>query len=1169
MKEDRVDMPDEETSLIRASRATASRDNPCPECGARLDRDAPEGLCPECLLRQALQQTVTAPAADPDLGAGSRIGYLGDYELIREVGRGGMGVVYEARQLSLERTVAVKLLLGGAWSTPPMRERFRREARAAARLQHPNIVAVHEVGEQAEQPFFSMDYVAGKSLEDLVREGPVAPRRAAQLTRAIATAVHFAHQRGVLHRDLKPSNVLLDAQGEPHVTDFGLAKYLSAEPGLTATGELLGTPGFMPPEQVRAVSATDRSAGPASDVYSIGAILYALLTGRPPIQGEGRLETALAVLSSEPDPPRTINPAIPRDLETICLECLETDPARRYRTAGRLADDLGHFLAVRPIAARRAGFGERAWLWLRRRPMPLLAATVVLALLAGLYQTLRWQRARGLALVAQAHAANLSGDLDSAFEAIEKAVELRSTASLREAAIETLTAPGARRTHHFPVGTITALELSADGKFLAASGTRRWTEEWRTWSASGTVGHSQSGLQVWDLSSGDALEMLPVEDRVDHTFAFAGEEPLLARYEVEYIWSERSDAGGSTTSKAVGTAAERVVLWDLASGEPARTFERPGPLSRDSFAEAPSLIRPDGRLLARPRRLDDGKRYVELWHLDDGAIEALPIHGLPLAFVAARELLINSSGRLVRWNLDLGTAVDAVDGATVLAVSADASVAVFKTSGEAPALLFRDLENRQPLGRLAAPVGGAESLLLSPDGDLVALATEDPAEIQVWQLSSIDRGPRTLSLGPSASVVMAQAAFSADGSMLAAFGGEAGLAAVWVWDVDSGREIARLRDQHLPAWAGGRLVTVGDTTMSRGGSSSVGSHVSHRYKIARIRVGNTSASVWEIRPGVSTYRLSRSVDALSVHPGGRQLAANGVVWSLVERDGRYLLKADLTLPPEELAHFDSLGRLWGVEPRERAAVPFRLRRLRPGAASVALEPADYLEALRQDRQARSTATNGRTVAFSPDGKTAVVIADISTIHAGGGGFVSKAALEHWDLETGQRLALWDYDDSHNVAVFSPDGRMVAAGGRLWEVATGRSRALEQNLSQVRYRWSADGKRLFADTRGAALAVLDVETGSQIRSWDSGDIFVRDFALSSDGRWLASGGESVALWDAATGEELLRWPGHAAGVAAVAFLSGDRLLVTGGRDGTLKLWDLDRLRQGLARLGLAG
>jgi serine/threonine protein kinase len=351
----------------------------CPECGKPLSSDAPQGLCPQCLLKAALAgQTLTNSSSPPANApaAGVRVNYFGDYELLGEIARGGMGVVWRARQTSLNREVALKMIRAGALASPEEVQRFLREAEAAANLQHPNIVAIHEVGEHGGQHYFSMDYVAGRDLAALVQDGPLPPRRAATYVKIIAEAIHFAHQRGTLHRDLKPQNVLIDAADQPRITDFGLAKIMQDDSRLTQTGTVMGSPSYMSPEQA---AGRTGEVGVASDVYSLGAMLYELLTGKPPFRGATPLATMQQVLESEPTAPRKLKADIPVDLETICLKSLEKAPSARYPTARALAEELDRFLKGEPILARPASPLRKLVNW-GTRHSGLLAALAALAL---------------------------------------------------------------------------------------------------------------------------------------------------------------------------------------------------------------------------------------------------------------------------------------------------------------------------------------------------------------------------------------------------------------------------------------------------------------------------------------------------------------------------------------------------------------------------------------------------------------------------------------------------------------------------------------------------------------------------------------------------------------------------------------------------------------------
>lgn len=374
----------------------------CASCGAEIPKDAPNGLCPRCLIQGGLEDpcgattvSATSNSAEgghqiPPLGS---LRYFGDYDLLEEIARGGMGIVYKARQRSLNRIVAIKMILAGQLAGAAEVKRFHTEAEAAANLQHPNIVAIHEVGEQDGQHYFSMDYVEGQNLAAIARATPMDPAKAARIMKTIAEAIRYAHLRGVYHRDLKPQNILVDAEGQPHVTDFGLAKRAGMESGLTQSGALMGSPNYMSPEQAQ---GKQELVGPASDIYSLGAILFELLTGQPPFRAESMMATLVKVVEEEPVPPRKLSPGVPQDIESICLKCLEKRPERRYSTAQELVKDLGRFLEHQPVLARPAGAMRRAWSWSQRHPWLITgAATAGLLVLICAADGL-WQRTRYL-----------------------------------------------------------------------------------------------------------------------------------------------------------------------------------------------------------------------------------------------------------------------------------------------------------------------------------------------------------------------------------------------------------------------------------------------------------------------------------------------------------------------------------------------------------------------------------------------------------------------------------------------------------------------------------------------------------------------------------------------------------------------------------------------------
>jgi predicted Ser/Thr protein kinase len=373
----------------------------------------PETLCGQCPqlteeLRQriqaveAMEQVLGVQTNDPhqtvvgdskviaNLPAWESLPHIPGYHVLRLLDQGGMGVVYEAIQINLGRKVAVKMI-SHVRHGDTLVARFQAEAAAAAQLQHPNFVQIFEVGQVRGRPFFSMEFVDGGSLAQLIARQPLSPRRAAEFMETLAQAVHTAHERGIVHRDLKPSNVMITADGTPKIADFGLAKRLDDDSGQTQTGEILGTPNYMAPEQAE---GKKDQIGPATDVYALGAMFYELLTTKPPFQGASGLELLRLVAFQEPVAPSRLVPAIPRDLEAICLKCLEKAPSQRYASARDLADDLRRFLDGQPVMARRIGTVRRTWKWVRRHPQSVALAGVLVAALALLvsFPGLSWFR---------------------------------------------------------------------------------------------------------------------------------------------------------------------------------------------------------------------------------------------------------------------------------------------------------------------------------------------------------------------------------------------------------------------------------------------------------------------------------------------------------------------------------------------------------------------------------------------------------------------------------------------------------------------------------------------------------------------------------------------------------------------------------------------------------
>jgi eukaryotic-like serine/threonine-protein kinase len=1035
----------------------------CPQCGGPLVPGALGNRCPRCLL--GIGFSAPDAADEPASSAGAR--QFGDYELLEEVGRGGMGVVYRARQISLKRIVAIKMLLARPFAVPELEERLHLEAEAIARLNHPNIVTVYDFGEYNDQFYFSMEYVEGRSLAELTRHHSLAPTQAAQYLRTVAEAVHHAHEHGILHRDLKPSNILIDLHGQVKITDFGLAKRLETDSELTLTGQLVGSPSYLSPEQA---AGRHRALTVRSDVYALGAVLYQLLTARPPLVGESLQETLVQIREKEAPSPRLLSSSVPRDLETICLKCLQKEPARRYDSAQALAADLGRFLEGKPIMARPMSAAGRVWRWCRRNPALATAfGGCALALLLGVIG-IAWQSQRA---VTEARAARLSlygADMLLAQQALEqsdlgRAKELldrhrprsRSDPDLRGWEWRYLWSQcqsDERVTLFKGSNAVTALALSADGKWLA-------------------VRRDPGIVVLWDFQARRPVS----EHRASPWFKALAASPTNHLF----AWGTRESNG-----------APLVLLWDAAAQREVARLPHTDEVVSLAFS-------PDAQWLATLTRN---------------------------AEVSVRNVasITNVARFQTRTNFSLA---EGSDYGCVLFSPAGRLLAVGTKEWPEQAYLHLVDWGSQAMTNifLSKPADGVSAMAFTPDGKSLALGGGYlDNSIHLYELET---GALRRLEGHRSWIV--NLAFRPDGQVLASASSDQ---TIGLWDVQRGALLARFRGHEdevgFVAWSpDGRQLVSG----SKDGSVRVWDPAAKLRKSAYAVAPEQSrdmAFAPDSKTLVTTSWAQGTVvvrDAQTLQEVS-SLPFLGSAWGrlALSGDGHQLALADLIGNVE----------LWDLKVRRQITKflmgnrsPRHLEFSRAGDRLLCVgERADGKRILQLHDVAsrRPIALEGISLdelygaVLSPSGRT------LAVAHRGG-------TVTWWDLKTRQRQALFDW---HHLGrdipiVFSPDGRWFAAGGEgsvlvLVEVGSRQVRQIARaHLNQVNaLAFSPDGRRLITSGTAAndTLKVWDVESGRDIATLGGKPGFYDLLGFSPDGNTLVAAGWLPALlWRAPSFEEI--------------------------------------------------
>lgn len=1116
----------------------------CAICGKRITAGSVSDLCDACEVAPEEASTVTSrdgpPPAVTEWGnAGPQP--FGDYELVDKLAQGGMGVVYRARQRSLNRDVAIKMILGGAFANQGEIDRFQTEALAVADLEHPNIVPIYEVGEHDGQRFLCMRLVEGGNLFDKIAALKSDLRRVAEIMSKVSRAVDYAHRRGILHRDLKPANILLSRSGEPMVTDFGLAKRLDSDVQLTATGAILGTPGYMAPEQAN--GETGRLST-AVDVYGLGSVLFHLMTGRPPFVADTPVATLKQVIEQEPVSPAALNPGVTRDLETICLKCLEKVPERRYGSAHELADDLDRWLRYEAILARPCSTANRVIKWARRKPalatLTLFASFSLIAFIGlTLHNNKKLATEKGIAETQKdiadeerRRSEDMLTDLrlkqaedhfaaDETDKALMYLAAILRTHSTNEQAARRLqfalayrdyATPGTSRLQHD--APVNHGEFSPDGAWIATASNDRSVVVWDA-----KTGNPTARLQLKHLArsvkfSPDGSKVVTASsDRVAVIWDYKkGTNGIVLLPHQSYLKHAEFDPEGRRVATASDDKSARV--WDVETGKQiSKSFEHDDRVNHVSFS-------PDGKFMVTACRGQAGGAagYAQIWDLSTG----------------------DPHGPRLEHDGGVTKAIFSRDGLLVATASGDLRMQVWIAATGRPAYAAYKHER---------PVVDVE---FSPDSSKLVTASQDATAV-IWDVKA-GRVIGTVRHNGSVNSVR----FSFDGARILTTLSDN---SAQVWDAESGKALAEpVKHQKAVVHGtfspdGSRFLTVSSDKSARvwrmPTNSSPAVRIQHRQTVLAAKLNfdesllataswDAAIRIWDPETGAASGApLPNGTNATAIvfHPHNNQLVTGGIdgslrLWDLSDRDRpRYLIHHRKRITVLEFSPDSS--RLLSAS-RDGTLALWRLPDRKP------------------ERTFRHTGNWVEFATFSADGKRILSCAN-------------DLPAKIWDAETGAALISLPNAGAVVHADFSPTGDKVVTANTegdafVWSIVADPPTIIHElpHASCVNIaRFSPGGDIIVTASNDRTAVLWNTMTGDPIAEPLMHEGAVRHAEFSLDGRAVITGSDDgvVRVWDALKGQALTGPMRHGDRVFQAVFNRAGDGIVTASHDKTAVIWPL--------------